>query len=122
MSRPTPTVSAGRALRPGPPAAGIPLDSAGLARLAGGADHRAASPTRCTTGGAGSIAGFMTVRKEGRRRGGWYWTVYRRAGGRLRKVYLGRSAAVTAGPAGGDRPGAAGRGDDAKGGATMDER
>jgi len=38
----------------------------------------------------------MTVRKEPRRRGSSYWSVYRRSGGRLRKIYLGRSATVTA--------------------------
>jgi hypothetical protein len=43
----------------------------------------------------GYIIGFMTVRKEGRRRGGLYWTVYRRQGPRLRKLYLGPSARVT---------------------------
>ena len=43
----------------------------------------------------GSIVGFMTVSKERRQRGGWYWRVFRRVGGRVRKVYLGRSAVVT---------------------------
>src|ERR671936_677921 len=43
----------------------------------------------------GYIEGFMTVRKERGRRGGLYWTAYWRVGGRLRKVYLGRSPAVT---------------------------
>ncbi|MBC8075869.1 MAG: hypothetical protein H7Y32_07330 [Chloroflexales bacterium] len=43
----------------------------------------------------GYIVGTMTVRKERRKRGGWYWSVYRRAGGRLHKQYLGRSATVT---------------------------
>ncbi len=37
----------------------------------------------------------MTVRKERRQRGGGYWSVFRRCGCKLRKVYLGRSAAVT---------------------------
>jgi hypothetical protein len=45
----------------------------------------------------GYIEGFMTVRKERRERGGEYWTAYRRTRGRLRKVYLGGSAAVTNG-------------------------
>lgn len=44
----------------------------------------------------GYIVGFMTVRKEQRQRGGAYWSVYRRAQGRLRKIYVGTSAAVTA--------------------------
>jgi hypothetical protein len=43
----------------------------------------------------GYIDGFMTVRKEGRQRGTSYWTVYRRQGQRLRKVYVGPSAALT---------------------------
>jgi hypothetical protein len=44
---------------------------------------------------AGWIAGYMTVRKEPRRRGSQYWVAYRRHAGRLRKVYLGRSSQVT---------------------------
>jgi LuxR family maltose regulon positive regulatory protein len=43
----------------------------------------------------GYIEGFMTVRKERRQRGHAYWTVYRRQGPRLRKVYLGASTALT---------------------------
>jgi LuxR family maltose regulon positive regulatory protein len=43
----------------------------------------------------GYIDGFMTVRKERRQRGGVYWTAYRRQGRRLRKIYLGPSAALT---------------------------
>lgn len=43
----------------------------------------------------GYIEGFMTVRKEGRQRGGSYWRVYRRCGAKVRKVYLGRTEAVT---------------------------
>jgi len=44
---------------------------------------------------AGWMSGFMTVRKERRARGSSYWVAYRRSGGRLRKIYLGRSAQVT---------------------------
>ena len=44
----------------------------------------------------GYIDGFMTVRKERRQRGGAYWTAYRRQGRRLRKIYLGPSASLTA--------------------------
>ena len=40
----------------------------------------------------GYIIGFMTVRKERRQRGGSYWTVYRRQGRQLRKIYLGPSS------------------------------
>ena len=43
----------------------------------------------------GYIEGFMTVRKERRQRGGRYWRVYRRCGTQVRKVYVGRTAAVT---------------------------
>ncbi len=43
----------------------------------------------------GYIEGFMTVRKEHRQRGGSYWTVYRRCGTQLHKVYVGRSTKVT---------------------------
>jgi len=43
----------------------------------------------------GYMVGVMTARKEGRARGSAYWTAYRRANGHLRKVYLGRAAAVT---------------------------
>jgi len=44
----------------------------------------------------GYIDGFMTVRKERRQRGDAYWTAYRRDGRRLRKIYLGPSASLTA--------------------------
>jgi hypothetical protein len=44
---------------------------------------------------AGYIRGFMTVRKEQRERGSDYWVAYRRVGGRLRKIYLGRAAELT---------------------------
>jgi len=43
----------------------------------------------------GYIDGFMTVRKERRQRGTAYWSVYRRQGKRLRKLYVGPSAALT---------------------------
>jgi hypothetical protein len=42
-------------------------------------------------GQVGYIRGWMTVRKEQRVRGSQYWVAYRRTGGRLRKIYLGRS-------------------------------
>jgi hypothetical protein len=44
---------------------------------------------------AGYIRGFMTVRKERRVRGGQYWVAYRRGGGRLHKIYLGRAAQLS---------------------------
>lgn len=43
----------------------------------------------------GYIVGRMTVRKERRQRGGTYWSAYRRCDGRLRKVYLGPTTALT---------------------------
>ena len=43
----------------------------------------------------GYIMGFMTVRKEQRKRGGSYWSVYRRCHGRVQRVYLGRSVTIT---------------------------
>jgi len=43
----------------------------------------------------GYFDGFMTARKECRQRGAAYWSVYRRQGDRLRKVYLGPSSALT---------------------------
>ena len=43
----------------------------------------------------GYIDGFMTLRKELRQRGGAYWSVYRRQGQRVRKLYLGPSTALT---------------------------
>jgi hypothetical protein len=43
----------------------------------------------------GYIDGFMTVRKERRQRGGTYWTVYRRQGRQVRKIYVGPSTALT---------------------------
>lgn len=44
----------------------------------------------------GWIVGLMTVRKDRRQRGGWYWSVFRRQGGRIRRIYLGGSQQVTA--------------------------
>lgn len=94
MSRSIPDVSAGRLYAPAQ-AAGIPLDSAAWwAWLADPTTTRFTYPLHDRR--AGYISGFMTVRKERRQRGGAYWTVYRRAGGRLRKIYLGRAEAVTA--------------------------
>ncbi len=60
----------------------------------------AAPTTRCFSyplydAAHGYIVGFMTVRKEGRQRGGMYWSVFRRCGRRVRKIYLGQSATVT---------------------------
>jgi hypothetical protein len=46
-------------------------------------------------GRVGYIRGFMTVRKERRRRGSQYWVAYQRVAGRLHKLYLGRSGRLT---------------------------
>jgi hypothetical protein len=43
----------------------------------------------------GYIRGWMTVRKEKRVRGSHYWVAYHRSGGRLGKIYLGRSGQLT---------------------------
>lgn len=94
MSRSIPDVSAGRLYDATAPT-GIPLDGpAWRAWLEAPTTTRFTYPLHDRR--AGYISGFMTVRKEGRQRGGTYWTVYRRTGGRLRKVYLGPAAAVTA--------------------------
>src|SRR4051812_22108949 len=39
--------------------------------------------------------GTLTVRKERRRPGGWYWQGYRRQAGKVRTAYLGRSPDLT---------------------------
>ena len=94
MSAKTPVVSAGCLFDPATPATSIPLDTpAWQAWLEEPTTRRFAYPLYEPR--VGYIIGFMTVRKEGRQRGGAYWTVYRRAGTWLRKVYLGRSAMVT---------------------------
>lgn len=94
MSRHTPTVSAGALYDPATPAASIRLDSpAWRAWLEASTTTRFAYPLYDPA--VGFIVGCMTVRKERRPRGGAYWSAYRRIGDRLRKVYLGRSAAVT---------------------------
>src|SRR5215469_1256617 len=38
--------------------------------------------------------GTFTVRRE-RQRHGWYWYIYRKSGGKLRKAYLGKTEEVT---------------------------
>ncbi len=94
MSRHTPTVAAGALYDPATPAPRIRLDSpAWHAWLEAPTTTRFAYPLHDQQ--RGYIAGFITVRKEGRQRGGAYWTVYRRVGVQVRKACLGRSAAVT---------------------------
>jgi len=43
----------------------------------------------------GYIVGFITVRKERKQRGYYYWSAYRRRNGRLQKRYVGPSRQVT---------------------------
>jgi LuxR family maltose regulon positive regulatory protein len=45
---------------------------------------------------SGGSAGRFTARRETKQRGGDYWIAYRRADGKLRKVYLGKPEALTA--------------------------
>jgi hypothetical protein len=94
MSTKTPTVSEAAVYAPDLPDGGIRLDTvAWFAWLESPMTRSFSYPLfdpQC-----GYIRGYMTVRKETRQRGGSYWSVYRRGGGRLRKIYLGRSANVT---------------------------
>ena len=94
MSTKTPRVSEAAVYGPDLPEGRIRLDSAAwLSWLEQEETRRFSYPLfdpRC-----GYIIGFMTVRKEARR-GGWYWWVYRRQGRWVRKIYLGRSERVTA--------------------------
>ena len=93
MSAKTPLVSAGMLYDPAAPTRGIRLDTpAWLAWLEAPTTIRFTYPLFDPA--VGYVVGFMTVRKEPRQRGGAYWTAYSRAGARLRKVYLGRSATV----------------------------
>jgi hypothetical protein len=94
MSAKTPRVSAAAVYAPELPDGRIRLDTeAWFSWLESPTTRSFSYPLydrRC-----GYIRGYMTVRKEARQRGGSYWSVYCRSGGRLRKVYLGRSAKVT---------------------------
>lgn len=94
QARKPPVVAGAWVYGPGLPCRGIRLDSpAWLAWLEAATTHSFSYPLfdrRC-----GYSIGFMTVRKERRRRGGAYWTAYRRQGRRLRKLYLGASSAIT---------------------------
>lgn len=94
MSAKTPTVSARWVYDPTQAAEPIQLDTpAWVAWLEEATTTRFAYPVYDPA--HGYIAGFMTVRKEQRQRGGAYWVAYRRCRGRLRKMYLGRAATVT---------------------------
>ena len=94
MSAKTPTVSAHWVYDPAQPTEAIRLDTpAWLAWLDAATTTRFAYPVFDPA--HGYIAGFMTVRKEQRQRGGAYWVAYRRCRGQLRKVYLGRADTLT---------------------------
>ena len=94
MSRKTAQVSEGALYAPNLLDGRIELDSAAWFSWLEQAATRSFSyplfDARC-----GYIIGFMTVRKEARERGGWYWSVYCRQRGRVWKRYLGRSSNVT---------------------------
>jgi LuxR family maltose regulon positive regulatory protein len=94
MSAKTATISAHWVYDPAQSAAGIQLDTpAWRAWLEAETTTRFAYPVFDPA--HGYVAGFMTVRKEQRQRGGTYWVAYRRCHGRLRKVYLGRAHTLT---------------------------
>ncbi len=95
MSRSTPTVADGVLFDPARPDRLIRLDSpAWRTWLEAPTTTRFAYPL--VDPALGYSLGVMTVRKERRQRGGCYWLAYRRVGGRLCKVYLGGTPAVTA--------------------------
>jgi LuxR family maltose regulon positive regulatory protein len=94
MSARTPTVSACWVYAEERPGWSVRLDTAAwVAWLEEPTTTRFAYPL--VDPAKGYIVGRMTVRKERRTRGGVYWTAYRRTGGDLRKVYLGRSQTLT---------------------------
>ena len=94
MSAKTPTISGGWLYDPRQPNGAIALDSAAWYEWLESSEARSFSypvfDAHC-----GYIVGFLTVRKEGRQRGGKYWRVYRRSQGRVRKFYLGAAQQVT---------------------------
>ena len=87
MRTKTPTVSEGAVYAPDLPGGTIRLDTpAWFSWLEAPTTTSFAYPL---------FDGFMTVRKDRRQRGSAYWSVFRRAGGGMRRVYIGRSVAVT---------------------------
>jgi hypothetical protein len=94
MSTKLPRVAGGRLYDPAAPGSSLRLDSPGwFAWLETETTQRFSYPLfdpHC-----GYIVGFMSCRKERRQRGGTYWSVFRRAQGRVRKIYLGGSQSVT---------------------------
>ncbi len=94
MAKTMPVVRSGTLLEPESPGPSIQLDTpAWFAWL------EAPTTTRFSYAlfnrAHGYIDGFLTVRKEQRQRGSVYWSVYRRQGRHVRKVYVGHAAALT---------------------------
>lgn len=94
MAQTTPRVYAHWLEDPATPGHDIRLDSpAWFAWLDASTTTRFAYPIYDPC--CGYIIGVMTVRKERRKRGGAYWSIYRRVAGRMHKHYLGHPSAVT---------------------------
>lgn len=94
MSAKTPTVSGGAVYAPDLPGGCIRMDTpAWFSWLEEPTTRSFAYPLFDAS--RGYIIGFMTVRKDRRQRGSAYWSVFRRGGNRMRRVYVGRSVAVT---------------------------
>lgn len=99
MSSKTPNVAGPHLFDPDRPGQMIWLDSpAWFAWLEQPTTTRFSYPLFDPT--CGYVIGVMTVRKEPRRRkesetDDRYWAAFRRCRGKLRKIYLGRSTAVT---------------------------
>src|SRR5436305_9812765 len=94
MRMKTPTVSEGAVYAPDLPGGAIRLDTTEwFSWLDAPTTSSFAYPLFDAT--RGYIIGFMTVRKDRRQRGSAYWSVFRRGGGGMQRVYIGRSVAVT---------------------------
>ena len=94
MSTKPPRVAGGRLYDPAAPGSSLRLDSPRwFAWLEAETTRRFSYPLFDRS--CGYIVGFMTVRKERRQRGGTYWSVFRREGKRVRKLYLGGSQSLT---------------------------
>ncbi|MEZ4709026.1 MAG: hypothetical protein R3A44_17600 [Caldilineaceae bacterium] len=95
MPKEIPLVSSGRLCDPQLPGSSIQLDT--QPGSPGWRPQPPVSPMRSSIApAAATLMVSMTVRKERRQRGSAYWSVYRRHGQRLRKIYVGPSAALTA--------------------------
>ena len=86
-SKKTPLVVSGHLYTDDPMTTGLVLDSpAWFVWL------EAVAPASFYYQGAG---GGLTVRRERKQRGGWYWVAYHSSQGKLRKVYLGPAHLIT---------------------------